>query len=444
MRPKILIIEDEKIMRITLEDSLRTNGYEVSSFEKGQDGLNAFKEDNYSLVITDVKLPDIDGLEVTRKIKNINERVQVIIITAFGTIKHAVEAMKLGAYDYITKPFSLDELNLIIERGLDVKGLREENIRLRKELSGCFCYPNIIGESAEMKKVFEFIGKVARTDLAVLILGESGTGKELVASTIHYQGGRRDSPLIKVNCAALPDGLIESELFGYEKGAFTGAANRKPGRFELADGGTIFLDEVGELPPSTQVKLLRVLQDGSFERLGGRDTLKVDIRVISATNSDLEEYVKKGKFREDLYYRLNVIPFEIPPLRKKREDIPLLLEHFINRTGRQVRFSTEAIRILMAYDFPGNIRELENIVERSIALSDSEVIEKEDIPPNILNDQNIIRTSPLSLSEIAREAEKEHIRKVIKSTKGNKTKAAEILGISRKTLWEKMTAYSMN
>lgn len=443
MKHAILIIEDEKIMRVTLEDALRQQDYEVDSCENGRCGLMELQNNHYDLVITDVRLPDTNGIDLMREIKKLNEEPEVIVITAYGTIKDAVDAMKLGAFDYITKPFSLDEFSLIVKRALDVMALREENIRLRKNLSECYCFPNIIGESAEMKKVFELIGKVARTDSSVLILGESGTGKELVASTIHYQSSRKEGPLVKVNCAALPENLIESELFGYEKGAFTGALKRKPGRFELADHGTIFLDEVGDLPLATQVKLLRVLQDGTFERLGGTESVTVEIRVISATNRDLEEDVKNNRFREDLYYRLNVIPFIVPPLRKRREDVPLLVEHFINRSGRRISFSDEAMRLLIAYAFPGNVRELENIVERCVVLADGRVMNADSLPAHILKKQGGVITPP-TLSTIAAHAEKEHIISVIRSTGGNRTKAAEILGVSRKTLWEKMKTYGIS
>jgi len=430
-------------MRIILEDALRQQGYEVSSCESGRCGMTELYADTYNLVITDVRLPDMNGIDLMREIKKTNYDAEVIVITAYGTIKDAVDAMKLGAFDYITKPFYLDEFSLIVKRAIDVMTLREENIRLRKNLSECYCYPNIIGESAEMKTVFDLIGKVARTDSSVLILGESGTGKELVASTIHYQSGRKDSPLIKVNCAALPENLIESELFGYEKGAFTGALKRKMGRFELADGGTVFLDEIGDLPLSTQVKLLQVLQDGTFERLGGIDSVTVDIRVISATNRILEEDVRNNRFREDLYYRLNVIPFTIPPLRKRREDILLLVEHFISRSGKRIRFNEESMRLLGAYDFPGNVRELENIIERCIALSDGKVIKKDSLPAHLLKKRVGVQSLP-TLSEIAATAEKEHIKSIIHSTGGNRTKAAELLGINRKTLWEKMKSYGIS
>jgi two-component system response regulator AtoC len=446
MKNKVMIIEDDEIMRITLEDSLKANGYEVHSFEKGSDGKSAFHEDNFSVVITDVRLPDMTGLDVMKMIKENDGKTPVIIMTAFGTIKDAVEAMKIGAFDYITKPFSLDEFNLIVERALEVRTLREDNIRLRRDLSDYYSSPIIIGESAEIEKVFEFVGKVSQTDSTVLISGESGTGKELVASTIHYQSKRRNKPLIKVNCAAFPENLVESELFGYEKGAFTGAAQRKPGRFERADKGTIFLDEIGDLPTSVQIKLLRVLQDGSFERLGGTEALHVDVRVITATNKDLEEYVKRGEFREDLYYRLNVIPISIPALRERKEDIPVLIDHFLDiyncRFGKKISMVSEDIGDLINYDYPGNVRELENIIERCVALSTDTSTFRENLPPHVLNRQKD-KSAETSLSSIAAEAEKEHILKVLKSTKGNRTKAAEILGISRKTLWEKVKSYNI-
>jgi transcriptional regulator with PAS, ATPase and Fis domain len=303
----------------------------------------------------------------------------------------------------------------------------------------------MIGESAAMRKVFGLIEKVSRTDSTVLILGENGTGKEMAASTIHYQSERANRPLIKVNCAAFPEHLVESELFGYEKGAFTGATRRKPGRFERADKGTIFLDEVGDLPPAVQAKLLRVLQDGQFERLGGTEGLNVDVRIIAATNRSLEENVKKGNFREDLYYRLNVIPVALPPLRERREDIPLLLHHFLqcynSRFGKKVTFSSEAIGALMEYDFPGNVRELENIVERCVTLVEEGAVDRDGLPPHLVLKDN--QASSPSLSKVAGEAERAHIIRTLRATRGNKTRAAEVLGISRKTLWEKINAYSI-
>jgi len=445
-KKSVLIIEDEKIMRITIEDALKAKGYVVKSFERGQDGLQAYSEEPFDIVLTDVRLPDINGMEILKKIKEIDDSCMVILMTAFGTIKDAVEAMKMGAFDYITKPFSLDELSLIINRAAEVKQIQDENLRLKKAISRCYCYPNIIGESNAMKDVFRMIDRLSKSDSTVLIHGESGTGKELVASTIHYQGKRKDGPFVIVNCGALPETLIESELFGYEKGAFTGATRRKPGRFELASGGTLFLDEVGELPPSVQVKLLRVLQDGTFERLGGTETIKVDVRVIAATNRDLEAEVKEGTFREDLYYRLAVIPLTLPPLRERREDIPLLIEHFLqrytSRLGKQVSLSKDAVTALMEYHFPGNVRELENIIERVVTLCDGNLVKKEDLPAHVLKkDSEQPEFQPLT--KVAQEAERQYILRVLRQTGGNRSRAASVLGISRKTLWEKMRQYGI-
>ncbi|RMG74051.1 MAG: sigma-54-dependent Fis family transcriptional regulator [Nitrospirae bacterium] len=446
-KKSVLVIEDEKIMRITIEDALKAKGYSVKSFEKGLEGVQAYSEEPFDIVLTDVRLPDINGMEVLKKIKEIDNSCMVILMTAFGTIKDAVEAMKLGAFDYITKPFSLDELALIINRAAEVKDLQDENLRLKKAVSRCYCYPNIIGESDAMKDVFRMIDRLAQSDSTVLILGESGTGKELVASTIHYQGKRKDGPFVVVNCGALPENLIESELFGYEKGAFTGATRRKPGRFELANGGTLFLDEVGELPPAVQVKLLRVLQDGTFERLGGTESIKVDVRVIAATNRDLETEVKEGNFREDLYYRLAVIPLTLPPLRERREDIPLLIEHFLqrynSRLGKQVSFSKDAVSALMEYHFPGNVRELENIVERMVTLCEGDRVTREDLPSHLFKKGAHEELELQPLTKVAQEAEKQYIVRVLRQTGGNRSRAASVLGISRKTLWEKMRQYGI-
>ncbi|MHB8880576.1 MAG: sigma-54-dependent transcriptional regulator [Thermodesulfovibrionales bacterium] len=444
MKETVLIIEDDKIMRISLEDALKGAGYEVLSCETGTAALDIIRNMSFDLVITDIRLPDMDGFDIVREITR-QRAVPVIMMTAYGTIKDAVEAMKLGAFDYITKPFALDEFLLLVSRALELKRLREENIRLKKDLGRCYSAPNIIGESSAMKKVFSLIEKVSATDSTVLILGESGTGKELIATTIHYQSSRKDKPLIKINCAALPEGLVESELFGHERGAFTGAVKRKPGRFELAHGGTIFLDEIGDLPLQAQSKLLRVLQEKTVERVGGTGSIRVDVRLIAATNKHLEEEVKAGRFREDLFYRLNVIPVTIPPLRERREDIPALLEFFTDklraRLSKKIRFSTEAGGILLAYSYPGNVRELENIIERCITLSASDVISTSELPSLMIG--NPPESGSLSLSGVAADAEKGHIIRVLRTTQGNKTKAAELLGISRKTLWEKMNNYGV-
>jgi DNA-binding NtrC family response regulator len=444
MKETVLLIEDEKIMRVTLEDALKRAGYEVMSFATGAAGLSCFNHASCDVAVTDVRLPDMDGFDIVRQITREGD-APVIVMTAYGTIRDAVEAMKLGAFDYITKPFSLDEFLMLIERALELKRLKEENIRLRKELNTCNRAPKIIGEGVAMKRVFSLIEKVSASASTVLILGESGTGKELVATTIHYQSNRKNKPLIKINCSTLPDGLIESELFGHEKGAFTGAIRRKPGRFELANGGTIFLDEIGDLPPSTQAKILRVMQERQFERIGGTATLTVDVRVMAATNKNLEEEVRAGRFREDLYYRLSVIPIVLPPLRERREDIPGLIEFLMDKyrkiLAKNVRLSKEAADLLLKHDYPGNVRELENTIERCVTLATADVIDKDELPAAVVNGRQAARN--LLLSDVAADAEKSHIMGVLKTTQGSKTRAAELLGISRKTLWEKMNIYGI-
>lgn len=446
MKDTVLLVEDDNLMRVTVEDALQAAGFDVVACATGQEGLKTFTDGPslYSVVVTDVRLPDLNGLDILKEISLLSD-VPVIVMTAFGTIKDAVEAMKLGAFDYITKPFALDEFLLLIDRAIEVRRLKDENIRLRKDINRFYCFPNIIGESAAMKKVFSLIEKVALSDSTVLLLGESGTGKELIATTIHYQSKRKDKPIIKVNCGALPESLIESELFGHEKGAFTGAVKRRPGRFELADGGTIFLDEIADVPLAVQVKLLRVIQERTFERVGGTDTLKADVRIIAATNRSLDEEVKKGRFREDLYYRLHVIPLTLPPLRERREDIPPLVDFFLckcrDKLLRNIRLSEDAMSALCLYDYPGNIRELENILERCVTLSESDLIGKEDLPSSLFSKTE--RAGQMSLSEALAETERDYIKRVLRSTKGNKTLAAKTLGLSRKTLWEKLKVHGV-
>lgn len=447
MNASILVIEDEKIVRVTLVDALKTEGYTVLSVQDGNDALVALEEGVFSLVITDIRLPSAGGIEILKKCVVESPTTPVIMMTAYGNIKDAVEAMKIGAFDYITKPFDLEEMLLTVRRALDVHTITQENIRMKRELSNLYGSPQIIGESKPMQVVFSLLEKISRTESTVLILGESGTGKEIVASTIHFQSSRRNKPIVRVNCAALPDELIESELFGYEKGAFTGAAGQKPGRFEMAEGGSIFLDEIGDLPALTQTKILRVLEERTFERLGGTTSVTSDVRIITATNKNLEKEVHQGKFREDLYYRLNVIPVELPPLRKRKEDIPLLIDAFSRKIndqmGTAVSFSPEATEAMMRYPFPGNVRELLNVIERCIALSDSEDIQPADLPVHIAklrHEKTILAT----LQEISAEAEREHIRRILQITKGNRSKASEILGVSRKTLWEKINLHRLN
>lgn len=448
MKHSILVVEDEKIVRVTLTEALKEEGYIVLPLADGTSAEAALDEAEFSLVISDIRLPGKGGMELLRTCLTDAPSTPVIMMTAYGTIKDAVEAMRIGAFDYITKPFDLDEMMLTVAKALQLRSITEENIRLKKELTSFYNAPNIIGESKAMQAVFGLLDKVSRTDSTVLILGESGTGKELLASTIHYQGKRREKPIVRVNCAALPDDLIESELFGYEKGAFTGAVAQKQGRFDLADGGTIFLDEIGDLPLLTQTKILRVLEERTFERLGSTRSTSVDVRVIAATNKDLEVEVQNGNFREDLYYRLNVIPVTLPPLRKRKEDIPLLVDAFCrkinDRMGCRVTFSPEAVQKMMEYSFPGNVRELINVVERCIALADSSIIEFTELPPHVSGIKNSGKIAVMTLQEVLAEAEKKHIENIVRLTNGNRSRASEILGISRKTLWEKLNIHQLD
>ncbi len=443
----ILLVEDEKILRISLADALKAEGYTVYAAEDGRAALRALQEGSFSLVITDIRLPQASGMDILKKSLQEQPTTPVIMVTGYGSISDAVEAMRLGAFDYVTKPFNLDELLATSKKALHIQSITQENIRLKQEIRRYYGAPNIIGESKAMQTIFALLDKVSRTDSTVLILGESGTGKELIASTIHFQSNRKDNPIIRVNCAALPENLIESELFGYEKGAFTGAAARKPGRFDLADGGTLFLDEIGDLPLLTQTKILRVLEERSFERLGATSSVSVDVRIIAATNKDLEKEVRNGNFREDLYYRLNVIPVILPVLRNRKEDIIPLVDVFTRRfndqMGKEVSFSAEAIEALMAYSFPGNVRELLNVVERCIALAAENIVRPHDLPTHIAKNGKS-KTVLASLQDITAAAEKKHIIDILRLTKGNRTQAAEILGVSRKTLWEKINLHNIS
>lgn len=447
MSESIIVVEDEKIVRVSLVEALKQEGHTVLPVSDGNEALRTLEEGQFSLVITDIRLPGAGGLDILRKSLAESPSTPVIMMTAYGNIRDAVDAMRAGAFDYITKPFDLDEMLLTVSRALNVKTITEENIRMRKELSTYYGAPQIIGESKSMQAIFGLLEKISRTESTVLILGESGTGKELIASTVHFQSVRKEQPIVRVNCAALPSELIESELFGYEKGAFTGAAARKPGRFDMADGGSIFLDEIGDLPALTQTKILRVLEDNTFERLGGTASATVDVRVIAATNKNLNKEVQKGNFREDLYYRLNVIPIELPPLRKRKEDIPLLVEAFSRKLndqmGTDVSFSPEAVEALINYSFPGNVRELLNILERSLALTDSGIVKPADLPAHVVKHPQK-KTLLIPLQEITAEAEREHIRQILVITKGNRSRASEILGVSRKTLWEKINHHKLD
>ena len=445
----IMVIDDEPLMRMTVQDALAAEGFGVMTAETGRKGIDLFKNKHVDVLITDLRLPDMDGIEILKEVKAVNPAIQVILITGFGSIDSAVNAMKEGASDYLTKPFAMDELLLIIKRILRMKQLEEENVSLRKKVEERYGLEGLVGKSPQMLKLYELIETVAQTDTTVLISGESGTGKELAANAIHFQSPRKKGPFVKVNCAALPETLLESELFGHEKGAFTGALRQRKGRFEMADGGTLFLDEIGDISLGVQVKLLRVLQERQFERVGGNETLSVDVRLICATQKDLKDEIRKGAFREDLYYRLNVVPIALPPLRERREDVLLLADHFIDKfskkMGKEITGLTgDAKTLLLKYPFPGNIRELENMLERAIALIKGKVIQAEDLPdelcgqPSSIQDVcNRIRGSK-PLASATKLFEKEYIQSVLEKTQGKKGQAADTLGISRKTLWEKI------
>src|SRR5512143_1086799 len=382
---KILVVDDEPGMRSLLKKVLSKEGYFVTPFEKGEEALDALSSEDYDLAILDIEMPGLNGIELLKRIKRKDAGLNVVMITAYGSLQSAVEAMRLGAYDYLTKPFQMDEIKLVVEKALERERLITENRELHRELEEQYRFTGIVGKSPRMEEVYELVSRVAGTNASVLIQGESGTGKELVARSIHYNSRRKGSPLVILNCAALAEGVLESELFGHEKGAFTGAIRRKAGRFELAHGGTLFLDEIGEIPIATQLKLLRVLQEHEFERVGGEKTIKVDVRIIAATNRDLMAAVREGRFREDLYYRLNVVTINMPPLRERREDVPALAGHFLAKfaqeTGKHVEgIDHRAMEMLVHYDWPGNVRELENIMERAVVLEKGDTVTPASLP----------------------------------------------------------------
>ncbi|MGA2645022.1 MAG: sigma-54 dependent transcriptional regulator [Candidatus Sulfotelmatobacter sp.] len=436
----ILIVEDEAKMRRLLELNLGEDGFSTLSAEDAESGLKLLRENPVDLVLTDLKLPGMNGLEFLQAIKRQNAALPVVVMTAFGSVETAVEAMKAGASDYVLKPFSLGEMRMVIRKELDVHKLREENRSLREALGKRYAHPNVVARSPKMQEVLATVDRVAPTNSTVLLGGESGVGKDLIARAVHEKSRRASGPFIKINSSAIPENLLESELFGYEKGAFTGAGTSKPGKFELADKGTLFLDEIGDVPLAIQVKLLRVLQEREFERLGGTRTVKVDVRLIAATNRDLREALEQGTFREDLYYRLNVVPMDIAPLRQRKEDIPELVNLFISRfagdSGKPVEGITpEAMQILVNYHWPGNVRELQNIIERACALAKGTVLKVEDIhldlrPARAVNGAGNFLPEGMTLEQW----EDEMIRESLRRANGNKSQAARLLGLSRNAL----------
>jgi DNA-binding NtrC family response regulator len=450
--PSILIIDDKDSMRQMLSKTLESEGYEVETAKDGERGVEKAREKKYDLILADLKLPQMGGLEVLSSLKELDPEVAVIMMTAYGTIESAVEAMKQGAFDFLTKPFDTDQLNVLIKRALENRRLLAENILLREELAHNLGYAEIIGKCEKMKEVSRLIQKVASSDTTVLLLGESGTGKELFARAIHNLSPRRNAPYVAINCAAIPRELLENELFGSEKGAYTGAVARKMGKFEIAEEGTIFLDEVGDLDIALQAKLLRVLQDRTFDRLGGTKTISVNVRLIAASNADLKKAIEKNQFREDLYYRLSVFPIAIPPLRERREDIPELAEYFAKKYCAEMKkpkktLSKEALALLDKYHWPGNVRELENTIERAIILCEGKSILPEHLAIRIPTPNEIRLREGAGLKEVGQyaqaEAERALIVRVLNQVRGNKRKAAQALKIDYTTLFEKIKRYNI-
>jgi DNA-binding NtrC family response regulator len=445
---RILIIEDDKRLREVLKKILGREGFDVEITGDGASGIAKIKQDFFEIALTDLKMPGMDGMEVLRAIKNISPKTYVIMMTAFGTIDSAVQAMKNGAFDYLTKPFKAEELLIVIRRALEDKGLRKKVEYLTKQVEGRYKFDNIVGKSKTMQDVFEMIKMVSKTDTTVLITGKTGTGKELVARSIHYNSGRKEKPFVVVNSSAIPETLLESELFGYVKGAFTGAFRDKRGLFQEAHQGTLFLDEIGEVPPSVQVKLLRAIEDETIVPVGGTRGDKIDIRLIAATNHDLQHQVQKGSFRDDLYYRLKVMSIHPPELKGRREDIPLLTKHFLKKYSSSLNkegttISKESLSPILDYDWPGNVRELEHAIERAVLVCDSECILPEHLSLEIQFPEESRMQRAGDEGRSIETVEKEYIKMILKKTGGHKSKAASILGIDRRTLYRKLKKYGI-
>ncbi len=451
MKPRILVVDDESSHRQMIEAVLSAEGYEISQADDGQTAIVAVEDRFYDLVIMDIRMPKISGIEALKKIKAISPGIPVIIMTAYASVGNAVEALKSGAYDYLIKPLDIEELKILVAKALRFRQLEQENVYLKERLNDRFDFSKILGRSPAMNSLFETMALVAPSEATVLIVGDSGTGKELIASAVHQNSPRKDRPLIKVNCAALPETLLESELFGHEKGSFTGAIARKQGRFQLAHNSSIFLDEIAEMAPATQAKILRVLQEREFEPVGSSQTFKVDTRIIAATNKNLEEEIKTGRFREDLYYRINVVTLVVPPMRERREDIPLLADFFLKqyaeKNNRPLKgFTPRAVDLLMRYDWPGNVRELENVVERAVIMARGDMITPLEFPDVLQDLDEEAKASPLALTagRSLKEVEKVMILRTLEETGGNRTHAARSLGISRRTLQLKLKEYGIN
>ena len=441
----VLVVDDDRVGRESLAEAVSEMGYRAREAPDAASALGIVEREQVDLVLTDLRMPDMDGLELLSRIRRHDSKIFVMLVTAYATVSTAVEAMKRGAFNYIMKPIDLAQLRAHLETAFGAQDLLLENISLRERLQLLGGTPEIIGHSRAMRRVFELVAQVADTQSIVLIRGESGTGKELVANAIHRQSRRAKGPFVKLNCAALSESLLESELFGHEEGAFTGAVRQRQGRFELADGGTLFLDEVSELAATTQAKLLRVLQHQEFERLGGTETVRVDVRVIAATNADLEARVEEGRFRRDLYFRLNVVPLHLPPLRARAEDIPLLVHTFIRRFAERNRkdvndITQEALQRLMRHSWPGNVRELENCVERMVVTSSKRVLDVDDLPPEILPG-TMLETGSFFVGLTMKQIEERAIRETLNATGGNRKEAARILGMGLRTLHRKITEY---
>lgn len=458
---RILVVDDEESIREFFQIMLKREGYDVVTAANGKEGFEAYKKHSVDVIISDIQMPEMSGMDFLVKVKEADPEMVMIMVTAFGSTDTAVEAMKLGAYDYIQKPFKIDEIKIILRQALEKRSLKMENVQLKKELGTKYAFDNIIGGAPPMLRIYEMVKRVANTKSSVLITGESGTGKELIARAIHYNGPLKDKPFVTVNCGAIPENLMESEMFGHKKGSFTGAIADKKGLFEVANTGTIFLDELGELPLTMQVKLLRVIQEGTFKRVGGTEDISVDVRVISATNKVLDVEVKAGRFREDLFYRMNVIQIHCPPLRERKEDITMLANHFLEKFSVALgigvkKISAEAMVVLQRYHFPGNVRELENIVERTVALEPGTLILPESWPRHLLDVKDVspvgaldankieITSEGIELEKLVAEFERTLLVKALQQTGGVKKKAAKLLKISFRSMRYRVDKYALS